>query len=179
MASGARLGPAAGGGARCGQRRASVAPRDVGLQGRGHEATVTEENFGTEHRYGHNLHYYYQHWLHCERKQPFFYWCSSSETFESYISKLAEENKLKAKERRLIPRTTGQGGSCCSNASGIFSQKERATYEVMVEDGKMMYKLMSQKRVDTFEGPRDAKWIFVLSTTRILYIGVGSPTTPA
>ncbi|OEL14438.1 IQ domain-containing protein IQM6 [Dichanthelium oligosanthes] len=54
--------------------------------------------------------------------------------------------------------------------------KEREFYEVVVEDRKMMYKL-SRKFVDTFEGPRDAKWIFVLSTTRILYIGVKSKGT--
>lgn len=55
-------------------------------------------------------------------------------------------------------------------------QKERESYEVVVEDGKFMYKL-SQKIVDTSEGPRDAKWIFVLSTTRALYIGTVRPTT--
>lgn len=26
------------------------------------------------HRYGHNLQFYYVKWLHCESKQPFFYW---------------------------------------------------------------------------------------------------------
>nr|CAB3496972.1 unnamed protein product [Digitaria exilis] len=54
--------------------------------------------------------------------------------------------------------------------------KEREFYEVVVEDGKMMYR-MSRKIVDTIEGPRDAKWIFVLSTIRVLYIGVKSKGT--
>jgi hypothetical protein len=58
-----------------------------------------------------------------------------------------------------------------------FVQKEREIYEVVVEDGKMMYRL-SRKIVDTIEGPRNAKWIFVLSTTRILYIGTVCPTPP-
>jgi hypothetical protein len=58
-----------------------------------------------------------------------------------------------------------------------FVQKEREFYEVMVEDGKMMYKL-SRKIIDTSEGPRDSKWIFVLSTARVLYIGVVCPITP-
>jgi hypothetical protein len=49
-------------------------------------------------------------------------------------------------------------------------QKEREFYEVIIEDKKMMYKL-SRKIVDTSEGPKDAKWIFVLSTTKVLYIG--------
>jgi hypothetical protein len=26
------------------------------------------------HRYGHNLHCYYDCWLRCESKEPFFYW---------------------------------------------------------------------------------------------------------
>ncbi|XP_062216697.1 IQ domain-containing protein IQM4-like isoform X2 [Phragmites australis] len=54
--------------------------------------------------------------------------------------------------------------------------KEREFYEVMVEDGKMMYKL-SRKIIDTSEGPRDSKWIFVLSTTRVLYIGTKNKGT--
>lgn len=50
-------------------------------------------------------------------------------------------------------------------------QKERESFEVIIEDRKLMYKL-SRKIVDTSEGPKDSKWIFVLSTTRVLYIGV-------
>lgn len=46
-------------------------------------------------------------------------------------------------------------------------QKEREAYEVIVENGKLVYK-QSGKLVDTVEG---SKWIFVLSTTRSLYIG--------
>lgn len=46
-------------------------------------------------------------------------------------------------------------------------QKEREAYEVIVEDGKLIYRL-SGKPVDTTEG---SKWIFVLSTTRALYVG--------
>lgn len=49
-------------------------------------------------------------------------------------------------------------------------QGEREFYEVTIENKMMMYRL-SRKIVDTSEGPKDAKWIFVLSTTKILYIG--------
>ena len=49
-------------------------------------------------------------------------------------------------------------------------QREREFYEVTIENKMMMYRL-SRKIVDTSEGPKDAKWIFVLSTTKILYIG--------
>ena len=46
-------------------------------------------------------------------------------------------------------------------------QKEREAYEVVVEDGKLKYR-QSGMIVNTSEG---SKWIFVLSTTRALYVG--------
>lgn len=46
-------------------------------------------------------------------------------------------------------------------------QKERETYEVIVEDGRLVYK-QSKMPVATTEG---SKWIFVLSTSRVLYVG--------
>nr|XP_018682841.1 PREDICTED: IQ domain-containing protein IQM2-like [Musa acuminata subsp. malaccensis] len=32
------------------------------------------EAIDPRHRYGHNLHFYYDYWLHSESRQPFFYW---------------------------------------------------------------------------------------------------------
>lgn len=49
-------------------------------------------------------------------------------------------------------------------------QKEREDYEVILEDGKFLYK-KSRQILDTSCGPRDAKWIFVLSTSKSLYVG--------
>lgn len=49
-------------------------------------------------------------------------------------------------------------------------QAERKAYEVVVRDGKLFYK-QSDKFLDTTEGPKDAKWIFVLSTSKTLYVG--------
>lgn len=46
-------------------------------------------------------------------------------------------------------------------------QKEREAYEVSVEDGKLVYR-QTGSVVDTVEG---SKWIFVLSTSRTLYVG--------
>jgi hypothetical protein len=54
--------------------------------------------------------------------------------------------------------------------------KEREFYEVVIENKKLLYK-MSRKIVDTSEGPKNSKWIFVLSTTRVLYIGTKSKGT--
>ncbi|XP_062209995.1 IQ domain-containing protein IQM2-like isoform X2 [Phragmites australis] len=110
------------------------------------------EAIDPRHRYGHNLHYYYQHWLHCESKQPFFYWLDIGEGKEVNIEGHCPRWKLLQQCIRYL------------------GPKEREFYETIVEDGKMMYKL-SRKIVDTSEGPRDSKWIFVLSTTRVLYIG--------
>lgn len=49
----------------------------------------------------------------------------------------------------------------------VALQNERAAYEVIVEDGRLMYR-QSGVLVNTTE---DSKWIFVLSTTRSLYVG--------
>lgn len=46
-------------------------------------------------------------------------------------------------------------------------QKEREAYEVVVEGGKLLYR-QNQTLVNTVEG---SKWIFVLSTSRKLYVG--------
>ena len=49
----------------------------------------------------------------------------------------------------------------------LVLQKEREAYEVILEKGKLIYK-QSKTTVNTIEG---TKWIFVLSTSRILYVG--------
>lgn len=46
-------------------------------------------------------------------------------------------------------------------------QKEREEYEVIAKNGKLVYK-RDNKLVNTDER---SKWIFVLSTTRALYVG--------
>jgi hypothetical protein len=46
-------------------------------------------------------------------------------------------------------------------------QKEREAYEVIVENGKLVYR-QTGLLLETVEG---SKWIFVLSTTRSLYVG--------
>lgn len=52
----------------------------------------------------------------------------------------------------------------------VLLQKEREAYEVIIEEGKLMYK-QSQQIIDTSEGPKSDKWIFVLSTSKSLYVG--------
>ena len=62
---------------------------------------------------------------------------------------------------------------CCH---GIV-QKERESYEVIVEDKRLMYKL-SRQIVDTTGSATGTKWIFVLSTCKTLYIGQASNNSP-
>lgn len=47
---------------------------------------------------------------------------------------------------------------------------ERKAYEVEVEDGKLFYK-ETGKLLDTTDEPKGTKWIFVLSTSKTLYVG--------
>jgi hypothetical protein len=46
-------------------------------------------------------------------------------------------------------------------------QEEREAYEVVIDSGKLVYG-HSGSLVDT---PQGTKWIFVLSTARVLYVG--------
>ncbi|KAL6657026.1 hypothetical protein ACP70R_004806 [Stipagrostis hirtigluma subsp. patula] len=109
------------------------------------------EAIDPRHRYGHNLHYYYDCWLQCESKEPFFYWLDVGEGKEINLDRCPRSKLLSQCIKYLGP-------------------KEREDYEVIIEDGKFMYK-NSRQILDTSGGPRDAKWIFVLSTSKNLYVG--------
>ncbi|GMN53083.1 hypothetical protein TIFTF001_022226 [Ficus carica] len=100
------------------------------------------------HRYGHNLHLYYDIWFESESTQPFFYWLDIGDGKEINVEK--------------CPRTVLQR-QCIT----YLGPKEREAYEVKVIDGKLVY-WQSGLPVNTKEG---SKWIFVLSTTRALYVG--------
>ncbi|KAF5768737.1 hypothetical protein HanRHA438_Chr14g0650411 [Helianthus annuus] len=109
------------------------------------------EAIDPRHRYGHNLQFYYAKWLHCESRQPFFYWLDIGEGKEVNLERCPRTKLLQQCIKYLGPT-------------------EREAYEVTVEDGKFMYKL-SKTVIDTTGGPEDTKWIFVLSTSMVLYIG--------
>ncbi|KAF7074504.1 hypothetical protein CFC21_079362 [Triticum aestivum] len=110
------------------------------------------EAIDPRHRYGHNLHYYYDCWLHSESKQPFFYWLDVGEGKEINLEGKCSRFKL------------------LSQCIKYLGPKEREDYEVVIEDSKFLYK-KNRQIIDTSFGPRDAKWIFVLSTTKTLYVG--------
>ncbi|XP_010925537.2 IQ domain-containing protein IQM1-like [Elaeis guineensis] len=106
------------------------------------------EAIDPRHRYGHNLRFYYDVWFESESAQPFFYWLDVGEGKEVNLEK-CPRNKL---QQQCIE---------------YLGPKEREAYEVIVKDGKLIYK-QSGELVNTVEG---CKWIFVLSTYRALYVG--------
>ncbi|XP_075512857.1 IQ domain-containing protein IQM1-like isoform X1 [Primulina tabacum] len=106
------------------------------------------EAIDPRHRYGHNLHLYYDVWFQSESAQPFFYWLDVGDGKEVNLEKCSRTNLQRQCIKYLGP-------------------KERESYEVVIENGKLVYK-ESGALIDTIEG---SKWIFVLSTTRTLYVG--------
>ncbi|KAL0337269.1 UNVERIFIED_CONTAM: IQ domain-containing protein IQM4 [Sesamum calycinum] len=94
------------------------------------------------------FHFYYDIWFKCESSQPFFYWLDVGDGKELNLEKCPKINLHRQCIKYLGP-------------------KERESYEVMIADGKLVYK-ESCNLVDTTEG---SKWIFVLSTTRTFYVG--------
>ncbi|KAL8484272.1 hypothetical protein ACS0TY_026815 [Phlomoides rotata] len=110
------------------------------------------EAIDPRHRYGHNLHFYYMNWLNCQSKEPFFYWLDIGEGKEVNLIEKCPRSKLQQQ---------------CIKYLGPM---ERKAYEVAVEDGKLLYKETGEL-LDTIDEPKGSKWIFVLSTSRILYVG--------
>ncbi|XP_064939789.1 IQ domain-containing protein IQM1-like isoform X1 [Musa acuminata AAA Group] len=111
------------------------------------------EAIDPRHRYGHNLQFYYDCWLQCESTEPFFYWLDVGEGKEVDLEDQCTRSKL---QQQCIK---------------YLGPKEREAYEVVIEDGKFMYR-QSRQLLNTSGGPKDAKWIFVLSTSKNLYVGL-------
>ncbi|RDX80613.1 IQ domain-containing protein IQM5, partial [Mucuna pruriens] len=106
------------------------------------------EAIDPRHRYGHNLHFYYEVWFRSLSYQPFFYWLDVGD---------GKEVNLETCPRRQLQR------QCIK----YLGPKEREAYEVIVEGGRLVYR-QSKDLVHTTE---ESKWIFVLSSSRILYVG--------
>ncbi|KAH7665854.1 hypothetical protein IHE45_13G060000 [Dioscorea alata] len=110
------------------------------------------EAIDPRHRYGHNLHFYYDCWLQCESRQPFFYWLDVGEGKEVNIEERCSRSKL---QQQCIK---------------YLGPKEREAYEVIIKDGKFYYKC-SRQLLDTTQSLKGTKWIFVLSTSKAMYVG--------
>ncbi|BFI33990.1 hypothetical protein AXG93_523s1200 [Marchantia polymorpha subsp. ruderalis] len=106
------------------------------------------EAIDPRHRYGHNLHFYYEAWCNSNTQEPFFYWLDVGEGKDLELEK-CKKSKLQNEQISYL------------------SPKERKWFEVLIEDGKLVYK-MTEKPVDT---PKGEKWIFVMSTSGKLYVG--------
>ncbi|KAL3615895.1 IQ domain-containing protein iqm2 [Castilleja foliolosa] len=110
------------------------------------------EAIDPRHRYGHNLHFYYVNWLNSQSKEPFFYWLDIGEGKEVNITEKCPRSKLQQQ---------------CIKYLGPM---ERKAYEIVMEDGKLFYK-QTGDLLDTTNEPKGCKWIFVLSTSKTLYVG--------
>ncbi|KAK3013464.1 hypothetical protein RJ639_009772 [Escallonia herrerae] len=106
------------------------------------------EAIDPRHRYGHNLHLYYDVWFTSQSSQPFFYWLDVGDGREVNLEKCS--------------RTILQ-----CQCIRYLGPKERDAFEVTIEHGKLLYST-SGVPVNTVD---DSKWIFVLSTSRKLYVG--------
>ncbi|GFZ08516.1 calmodulin-binding family protein [Actinidia rufa] len=106
------------------------------------------EAIDPRHRYGHNLHFYYDVWSASMSTQPFFYWLDVGD---------GKGLNLERCLRTVLQR------QCIK----YLGPKERESYEVIVECGKLVYK-QNGTLLNTDE---HSKWIFVLSTARALYVG--------
>ncbi|KAG0450212.1 hypothetical protein HPP92_026886 [Vanilla planifolia] len=106
------------------------------------------EAIDPRHRYGHNLHIYYAVWFASESTEPFFYWLDVGDGREVNIEKCPRSKLNQQCIKYLGP-------------------KEREAYEVIVKNGKLVYK-QSDALINTTE---ESKWIYVLSTSRSLYVG--------
>ncbi|KAL2940737.1 IQ domain-containing protein IQM2 [Bienertia sinuspersici] len=108
------------------------------------------EAIDPRHRYGHNLHFYYSKWLESQCREPFFYWLDIGEGRE-VTSERCSRMKLQQQ---------------CIKYLGPM---ERMAYEVIIENKRFVHK-ESGKLLDT-STDINAKWIFVLSTSKNLYVG--------
>ncbi|KAL3649325.1 hypothetical protein CASFOL_005728 [Castilleja foliolosa] len=110
------------------------------------------EAIDPRHRYGHNLHFYYMNWLNSQSKEPFFYWLDIGEGKEVSLTEKCSRSKLQEQCIKYI------------------GPMERKVYEVTVDNGKLIYKETGEL-LNTVDEPKGCKWIFVLSTSRTLYVG--------
>ncbi|KAI9119797.1 hypothetical protein K1719_009186 [Acacia pycnantha] len=106
------------------------------------------EVIDTHHRYGHNLHVYYNVWVRSHSSQSFFYWLDDGDGKDLDLEK--------------CPRSDLQ-----KQCIHYCKPEERKAYAVIIKKGKLVYR---QNKVPVNTTPEGSKWIFVLSTCRTLYV---------
>ncbi|VVB05518.1 unnamed protein product [Arabis nemorensis] len=110
------------------------------------------EAIDPRHRYGHNLHLYYEVWCKADAGQPFFYWLDVGGGKDLDL-KECPRSKLKQQCIRYL------------------GPQEREEYEYVITEGKIVHKLTGQF-LHTMHGSEGTKWIFVMSTFKKLYAGL-------
>uniref|UniRef100_A0A1J3C751 IQ domain-containing protein IQM3 n=1 Tax=Noccaea caerulescens TaxID=107243 RepID=A0A1J3C751_NOCCA len=110
------------------------------------------EAIDPRHRYGHNLHVYYEEWCKADAGQPFFYWLDVGEGKDMDLNE-CPRSKLKQQCIRYL------------------GPQEREEYEYVIIEGKIVHKLTG-KFLHTMHGSEGTKWIFVMSTFKKLYAGL-------
>jgi hypothetical protein len=110
------------------------------------------EAIDPRHRYGHNLHKYYEEWCKADAGQPFFYWLDVGGGIDLDLNE-CPRSKLKQQCIRYL------------------GPQEREEYEYVIIEGKIVHKLTG-KFLHTMHGSEGTKWIFVMSTFKKLYAGL-------
>ncbi|XP_051130464.1 IQ domain-containing protein IQM3-like [Andrographis paniculata] len=111
------------------------------------------EAIDPRHRYGHNLHYYYDEWCKTNGGQPFFYWLDLGDGKEVDLKECPRSKLRKQCIKYLGP-------------------KEREHYEYVISKGKVLHKLTGKPlETDYDDTSAGSKWIFVMSTSKRLYTG--------
>ncbi|KAK1314403.1 hypothetical protein QJS10_CPA06g01581 [Acorus calamus] len=88
------------------------------------------EAIDPRHRYGHNLHFYYDNWLHCESRQPFFYWLDVGEGKEVNLEEQCPRPKLQQQcIKYLGPKKKGTFQHSSFLAGGATSAAGRLVVE--------------------------------------------------
>nr|KJB62188.1 hypothetical protein B456_009G405500 [Gossypium raimondii] len=109
------------------------------------------EAIDPRHRYGHNLHIYYDEWCKSDAGQPFFYWLDIGEGKEIDLQECPRSKLRQQCIKYLGPQ-------------------EREHYEYIVFEGKIIHK-QTGNVLHTIKGSEGQKWIFVVSTSKKLYAG--------
>ncbi|XP_075104463.1 IQ domain-containing protein IQM3 [Nicotiana tabacum] len=109
------------------------------------------EAIDPRHRYGHNLHIYYEEWCKTDSGQPFFFWLDLGDGKKVDLNECSRSKLQKQSIKYLGPQ-------------------EREHYEYIVAEGRIVH-AKTGNLLDTTKGLPRAKWIFVMSTSKRLYAG--------
>ncbi|KAL8511685.1 hypothetical protein ACS0TY_018201 [Phlomoides rotata] len=101
------------------------------------------------HRYGENLKLYYDAWLNSHSPQPFFFWLDFGDGKGIDLLRCSRGQLQGVRIRYLGP-------------------KEREEFEVIIRNGQFIYK----QNGGVLNTPRGMKYIYVLSTSRKVFVGV-------